>query len=43
MRIVFIGSSEIAIQSFEKILNSPNHDIVGVISQPDKPAGRKKN
>ena len=42
MRIVFIGSSEIAIQSFEKILNSLNHDIVGVISQPDKPAGRKK-
>ena len=42
MRIVFIGSSEIAIQSFEKILNSLNHDIVGVISQQDKPAGRKK-
>lgn len=42
MRVIFIGSSEIAIPSLEKILDSSNHNIVGIISQPDKPAGRKQ-
>ena len=42
MRIVFIGSSELAIPSLEKIINSSNHFLVGIISQPDRPAGRKR-
>ena len=42
MRVIFIGSSEIAIPPLEKILNSSNHNVVGIISQPDKPAGRKQ-
>ena len=42
MRVVFIGSSEIAIPSLEKLLNSSNHDVVTIISQKDKPAGRKQ-
>ena len=41
MRILFIGSAEYSIQSLSSLIDS-RHDIVGVISQPDKPSGRKK-
>lgn len=39
MNILFMGSPEIAVPSLKAILESP-HKIVGVVSQPDKPAGR---
>ena len=42
MRILFIGSSKIAIPSLDALLNHKYFFVKGIISQPDKPAGRKK-
>ncbi len=39
MRIVFMGTPDFAIPSLKALLKSP-HEIVGVITAPDKPAGR---
>ncbi len=39
LRIVFMGTPEFAVGILDKICNS-NHEIVGVITAPDKPAGR---
>jgi methionyl-tRNA formyltransferase len=39
MRIVFIGTGEIGVPTLEALLKS-EHDIVGVVTQPEKPAGR---
>jgi len=39
MKIIFAGSPEIAIPSLEALLVS-GEQIVGVISQPDRPVGR---
>jgi methionyl-tRNA formyltransferase len=40
MRIVFCGTGEIGAPALEALLASKNHTVVGVITQPDKPAGR---
>src|SRR5690606_27500748 len=42
MRIVFFGSGEFAVPSLRSLLNS-EHEVVRVVSQPDRPAGRGKN
>jgi len=39
MRIVFMGTPEFAVESL-KILVENNYEVVGVITMPDKPAGR---
>lgn len=39
MRIVFMGTPEFAVESL-KILVENNYNVVGVITMPDKPAGR---
>jgi methionyl-tRNA formyltransferase len=39
MRIVFIGTGEIGVPTLEALLTS-KHDVVGVVTQPDKPVGR---
>jgi len=39
MRIVFMGTPEFAVESL-KILIENNYNVVGVITMPDKPAGR---
>ncbi|NPA58336.1 MAG: methionyl-tRNA formyltransferase [Aquificae bacterium] len=41
MRIVFWGTPDFAVQSLKKLINS-RHQVVGVITQPDKPKGRGK-
>mgnify|MGYP001196347586 FL=1 len=41
MRIVFMGTPEFAVASLKALVNS-NHDIVGVITAPDRPQGRGK-
>ena len=38
-RIVFLGTPEFATASLNAILHS-NHEVVGVVTAPDKPAGR---
>jgi methionyl-tRNA formyltransferase len=39
MRIVFMGTPEFAVPSLRKLAES-RHDIVGVVTQPDRPKGR---
>lgn len=39
MRIVFAGSPAFAVPSLERLLAS-SHEVIGVITQPDRPAGR---
>ena len=40
MRIVFIGTGEIGVPALRALLRSPAHELVGVVTQPDKPVGR---
>ncbi|MBO0694514.1 MAG: methionyl-tRNA formyltransferase [Verrucomicrobia bacterium] len=39
MRIVFIGTGEIGVPTLQGLLKS-EHEVVGVVTQPDKPVGR---
>ncbi|RMH06013.1 MAG: methionyl-tRNA formyltransferase [Nitrospirae bacterium] len=39
MRIVFMGTPEFAVPSLNALLHSP-HQVVGVVTQPDRPKGR---
>lgn len=39
MRIVFIGTGEIGLPTLQALLKS-DHEVVGVVTQPDKPVGR---
>src|SRR5207253_6212243 len=41
MRIVFIGAGEIGVPTLQALLNS-DHQVVGVVTQPDKPVGREQ-
>jgi methionyl-tRNA formyltransferase len=40
MRILFIGTGDIGLPSFNALLAASQHTVVGVVTQPDKPAGR---
>ena len=40
MRVLFIGTGEIGVPVLRSLLNSEEHKLVGVVTQPDKPAGR---
>ena len=40
LNIVFMGSPEFAVPRLDAISEHPNAQAVGVVSQPDKPAGR---
>ncbi len=39
MRVVFWGTPEFALPSLQALLGS-DHTVVGVVTQPDRPAGR---
>ena len=39
MKVVFFGSPDFAVASLEALLAS-HHEVVGVVTQPDRPAGR---
>jgi methionyl-tRNA formyltransferase len=41
MRVVFIGTGEIGVPTLKAVLNS-EHQVVGVVTQPDKPVGREQ-
>ncbi len=41
MKILFMGTPEFARQSLQALVENNTNEIVGVISQPDKPKGRK--
>ena len=40
MRIVFCGTGDIGLPSLRALAGSARHELVGVITQPDRPAGR---
>ncbi|MEI6073747.1 MAG: hypothetical protein WCS31_18345 [Verrucomicrobiae bacterium] len=40
MKIVFCGTGEIGLPAFLALADSPAHELAGVITQPDRPAGR---
>lgn len=40
MRIIFLSTPEFGIPSLEKLLSSSKHEVVAVVTQVDKPAGR---
>jgi methionyl-tRNA formyltransferase len=41
MRVVFIGTGEIGVPTLRALLNS-EHEVVAVVTQPDKPVGREQ-
>lgn len=43
MRVVFMGTPEFAVASLAALLESDKHQVVGVVTSPDKPAGRGRN
>jgi methionyl-tRNA formyltransferase len=42
MRLIFMGTGEIALPSLRWLIHQSGHEIVGVYTQPDKPVGRKQ-
>lgn len=40
MKIIFFGTPEFAVPSLEKLLNTPEIEVVGVVTQPDRRRGR---
>jgi methionyl-tRNA formyltransferase len=42
MRIVFIGTGEIGVPVLRSLLDSQEHQLVGIVTQPDKPVGREQ-
>ncbi len=42
MRIVFLATGEIAIPAFRKLINRKDCEVLGLVTQPDRPFGRKQ-
>jgi methionyl-tRNA formyltransferase len=42
MRVVFIGTGEIGLPTLRALLDSKEHEVVGIVTQPDKPVGRSQ-
>jgi methionyl-tRNA formyltransferase len=42
MRVVFIGTGEIGVPTLRALLNSSEHQLIGVVTGPDKPVGREQ-
>lgn len=41
MRILYLGAGDIGAPTFRKLISS-GHEVIGAVTQPDKPAGRKQ-
>ena len=41
MRILFIGTGDIGLPTLRSLVENPAHELLGVVTQPDKPAGRR--
>lgn len=39
-KVVFMGTPDFAVPSLQALIDSPAADVVGVVTQPDRPAGR---
>src|SRR6266404_2820733 len=42
MRVVFIGTGEIGVPTLQALMQSGEHQVIGVVTQPDKPVGREQ-
>jgi methionyl-tRNA formyltransferase len=40
MRLLFAGTPEPAVPALQALIDSPRHEVVGVLTRPDAPAGR---
>lgn len=40
MRVVFIGTGDIGLPVLRWLLETPEHELAGIVTQPDKPVGR---
>lgn len=43
MKIIFLGTPQIAVPSLEYLIKKPDVEVMAIITQPDKPSGRGKN
>jgi methionyl-tRNA formyltransferase len=43
MRLVFAGTPAVATPSLRRLLDSPRHEVVAVVTRPDRPAGRGRH
>lgn len=41
MRIIFIGTGEIGLPALHALVKSPEHEVLAVVTQPDRPVGRQ--
>jgi methionyl-tRNA formyltransferase len=41
IRVCFLGTPEFAVTCLKSILSDEHYDVVGVVTQPDRPSGRK--
>jgi methionyl-tRNA formyltransferase len=41
MRIIFIGTGEIGVPALEALVKAPEHEVLAVVTQPDRPVGRQ--
>lgn len=42
-RVIFMGTPDFAVPTLHALLEAPDFDIVGVVTQPDRPAGRGRD
>lgn len=42
MRVIYMGSPEYAKAPLEKLMTSPDHEVIAVVSRPPRPTGRKR-
>lgn len=42
LRIVFIAAGDIGLPSLDALISSPDHDLVALVTQPDRPTGRSQ-
>ncbi len=42
LKLVFLGTADFACPALEKLINHPQINLLGLITQPDKPVGRKQ-
>ena len=40
--IVFMGTPDFAVKSLQALLDQPDYQVVAVVTQPDRPVGRKR-
>src|ERR1035441_4878884 len=41
MRIIFIGTGEIGLPALQALTKMPEHHVLAVVTQPDRPVGRQ--